>query len=978
MAEIIVASIVCTTTTASYTAGDIVAVYWDNVALDFVVYLNDVEETSGGRIFDSYINRISLPFVDVDYYYSISNAYYVTGRDFDYFKSNYSYCVGTTLNEFTFKMSFPYFSRVQTANAPICSVFVCDLAPQGAVRVTSASSSTTNDGTASINVFDQAGGNVKVHLFDFDYLTLGFAATEYATDYWTYDFTSLYPGDYIIWIKDDQGCVRNIKFTIKYNNPEGFGLLYYWEFKDAQNKDHKIELYSRDYAGSSTEKTKLGAVPCELAWNGDGNNPFKTIIPSELTLNLYNVADREYLTLVEDQDEKKYFVKLYHKPSTTYVLKWQGYNTQEISSEPYEAVPYVGSMIFTDRLQDLDKEPFTQKGRDSLFNILRNCLDKLSVFNSYILGFNTYEAGHDSAATDDPLIQTFINTSMYYSENGDVTCYDVIQNILKPLGCRLYSQFGYWYIEELKNKSAGWDYREYSSAGVYVANSTISTIVDFKGATESSRAILLTGSNSLTLADKYGKINVISKRDILEGLAPSFTEKNAIYSGDQIVGFEGWSFKNGGESGSWLVRESSIEATTVLQKNERSGRFEEVRINQYSVTDYDVVSAFINDGNPDAYIQKSGVFEQNETDLLRITIPFKCDMYGVSGGRSSRGGNVVSGGTSGGARGVGNLPFYLRIKWSLKIGSYYLLSDGSYSLTETVNYYFAEKINEWDEFSINTYFRAGATTRTENYELKIYTVSSQSYDATTTEVDQTPVKALVQSFLGVDLPLGYRIIIFLSTIDLFMYYTLKFSGDANSDYPDRIKTTDVSTASWYLDDSWAGGAAQQTDVSVRYKSVDIQIIPSGNESLLTDESTITAVISENNVKELDYEINHFDVDTSVNNTEQLVTNYFQLQDGTPTQSWGAEAVRIQDKLKNDLAVQYQKSRYSIRGSMRADLDIMFHNVIRQSSDNNKIFSLNRLVIDFKANKYQYEIMEMEADTDTTGKAYTSGYSGGYS
>jgi hypothetical protein len=126
-------------------------------------------------------------------------------------------------------------------------------------------------------------------------------------------------------------------------------------------------------------------------------------------------------------------------------LIWVGYNLPQQYQVPYVPSPCNVSFSASDGLGLLKKEPFTLSGRNSQFDILRYCIDKIGLGLGYSIGIHLWHSSHNQERT--PLEQTFENAEVY----SDLNCYEVIEQILQKYNAEITQASSRWLIYRKKD-----------------------------------------------------------------------------------------------------------------------------------------------------------------------------------------------------------------------------------------------------------------------------------------------------------------------------------------------------------------------------------------------------------------------------------------------------------------------------------------------------------------------------------------------
>jgi hypothetical protein len=239
-----------------------------------------------------------------------------------------------------------------------------------------------------------------------------------------------------------------------------YGLKYQTDFKTTQ-KDiditWRLNIYLEGYVGSTSEM-ELGGKPVEIKWkNADQFEPIRN---STATVNIWNETEGQYSEFLT-ASYGDYMMTLVRNPATDNQIVWRGYNQSEIATEPFTTPPYNSSIQFTDGLSHLKYVRFEDTGvgtlytgQKSVIEVLRLCLNQLDNPLGIRESVNVYEDNHNSATTDSPLNQTFVDSALYKeikkkgSQNEDVGwfCNKVIKEILRPFKAHIYLYNDMWHI----------------------------------------------------------------------------------------------------------------------------------------------------------------------------------------------------------------------------------------------------------------------------------------------------------------------------------------------------------------------------------------------------------------------------------------------------------------------------------------------------------------------------------------------------
>lgn len=285
MNNLLVRYVIRTNRDAVVLAGDYINVYWDDVNSTFVVHHFDDENDTTETVLTSGPDLGADRF-DHEPVTSVSPI-------------PYSFCSGADLQTFTRKSTFPYATKVSTANHFSCVSSVCDLQISDDFTIQPASGSTTADGAFQVSA-TSSNGTIKFSLDpNFNYSTDGQESGL---------FSGYLPGEYTITAKDALGCVDQI--TIAVPVTDAYGVKYRADYKDVNGIPSRVDILERAFSGAITE-IETGEDPFILKLDGQGElNKFYPIMASMGITTLWSPSNFYFRNLFT-QDERKYQKRFY-------------------------------------------------------------------------------------------------------------------------------------------------------------------------------------------------------------------------------------------------------------------------------------------------------------------------------------------------------------------------------------------------------------------------------------------------------------------------------------------------------------------------------------------------------------------------------------------------------------------------------------------------------------------------------------------
>lgn len=372
----------------------------------------------------------------------------------------------------------------------------------------------------------------------------------------TGEFNNLLPGVYTIYAKDAIGCQDQI--TIEVGVINEYAVKYRLEFQDTlheSGKFHRVDILERNYVGEIIEFCS-GGDPLHVKWNGDSNDPNKTLIPSELDLQVLKEAVGEFEDLFTDDDRK---FKVEHRVSdindfTGIPLYWTGYVVPELHNEPWVFEPFPLDITATDQLGELKNLDFLDrngnkiKGDQKAIKLIAEILKTTGLELNIRCGLNIFAAEMTTAITDDPLDQAYIDTRIFLDDkDSPLKCEEVIDRILTPFRAQLCQAQGYWWLRRLSDAVGTFAYREFDPEGEYVDNNSLAPTLGLKFPSETNRAAWANRSAFLSHFRNYGYFSITQNLGKDNNLIDEgrFEEDDIteLSSGNQF--FKNWNFIQG-------------------------------------------------------------------------------------------------------------------------------------------------------------------------------------------------------------------------------------------------------------------------------------------------------------------------------------------------------------------------------------------------------------------------------------------------
>lgn len=275
------------------------------------------------------------------------------------------------------------------------------------------------------------------------------------------------------------------------------GYYNKYKFTFATRANKTAYLYLQEDLGSAPTVIEYPGKNLNLQYIPNSDDPFEPIFASQLgvtidiTDNISNIPD---LTTLND---RKYYAILYLDAN----IEWRGWVLSDGASISYSTGRKTMSFNAIDGLGMLDKIPLPIatstdiNAINTLLYFIRLCLNSngfpgtapniMTVCSYYAAGMSDRSTNSYSEPFNQTYLpyRTFIDNGIKY-----ISCLQVLSNIVKSFGCRLFQAGGKWWIVAVNQfaNTSNW-YTEYTSTGTVAASgsnlNTLSTIQAYTGNT---------------------------------------------------------------------------------------------------------------------------------------------------------------------------------------------------------------------------------------------------------------------------------------------------------------------------------------------------------------------------------------------------------------------------------------------------------------------------------------------------------------
>lgn len=509
-----------------YAAGDVLQIYWDDVALALKI-------TKNGSVITSGADLTTFPNSNIG------------TVEYTIIQTGFGYCSGNNFIYWFFTGKFPYVTQGSETNSLKCYVptgNTCDIAFVGLPVLSKPSDDQTADGSITVSA-TSSKGTIKYDLQNVDYTLMTNTSGI---------FSSLAIGDYTIYAKDPNGCTAIVSITL--TAVFDYGVYYRINFSNLAETACRIDILKKGYSGSITTLDTVDLVPIKPRMNGENSEKFSVLFPTEADVNLMSTSGFEFSIFFTDY-ERTYIVKYYKNTGSGLTEIWRGANMPGLYQEPFVMDPYPVSITFTDQLAllsgykflDDNKNNYTNKQK--LITVIATILSKTGLELPIRCGVNIFDIGMSTGVTDDPFNQAYVDCDCFY--DVDLTnpkmCDFVLSEILKPFGARIVQSYGYWWIVAMDEMTSSFNYREFDKNGNYITHGTFNEIVASSNATDTNRIVWKDQDPTLEVIRSFGRLVITQTTDPKESIIPNYGFEKP-FDPNYLTGIPFWSYVDNGQA----------------------------------------------------------------------------------------------------------------------------------------------------------------------------------------------------------------------------------------------------------------------------------------------------------------------------------------------------------------------------------------------------------------------------------------------
>lgn len=261
-------------------------------------------------------------------------------------------------------------------------------------------------------------------------------------------------------------------------------------------REYRVDIHDSDHVGGSTE---VDLLSCEVIWEGEkGDDRHAAMIGSRATVSMnIPASDTDLTTFIEDlayAEDGRFLMEITRDSGATII--WRGIIKPDQSGED-DIDPFPFKVSAVCGLATLKNEPFLVGG--AYYHGIRRFIEILTVAMTKMAHVSTLWGGSDpfirtsvdwwssamsSGANDDALYQSGVDAYVFHNEKSDgpiedsvMNCFDVVSEVMRTFGCRVYQAEGIFRVEQIPYRTAALYYiRDYDKAGAFISSAAASGV----------------------------------------------------------------------------------------------------------------------------------------------------------------------------------------------------------------------------------------------------------------------------------------------------------------------------------------------------------------------------------------------------------------------------------------------------------------------------------------------------------------------
>lgn len=311
-----------------------------------------------------------------------------------------------------------------------------------------------------------------------------------------------------------------------------YGQKYSVLFATRADKDIELKIWQDSYVGSIIE---LQGIDVNLQYIPSSDDPYEPIVASQLGISIDFTDKLSNIINFTDINDRYNYVEMY----VDSVIEWVGFVINDNVQISYSTGTKIATFNATDGLGMLKDIKFVPPNANygvndstSLVYFLKTCFNSIAFKNNRNIitmcsYFSTGMYDRSDYSWRDPFDQAYLNyRSVLETEYTYTNCFDIISNIAKSFGCRVFQAKGKWWIVAI-NEFADINayYTEYLPTGIRVNNgdgnliNTSSIIQPYLGNT--SGLYFIDNSQLKTIKKGFYKIKAEGNVEIAANYMPN-------------------------------------------------------------------------------------------------------------------------------------------------------------------------------------------------------------------------------------------------------------------------------------------------------------------------------------------------------------------------------------------------------------------------------------------------------------------------
>lgn len=340
-----------------------------------------------------------------------------------------------------------------------------------------------------------------------------------------------------------------------------YGQKYSVLYATLADKQVELKIWQDGYSGAIIG---LQGVELNLQYIPNSDDPYEPIFASQLGISIDFTDDLSDIINFTNIDDRYNYVEMY----VDSVIQWVGFVINDNVQVSYSTGRKIATFNATDGLGMLKDIPFEPPAGNngvndinSLLTILRTCFNSIGYKNNRntVTMCSYYSNGMSNRSVNswqDPFAQTYMAYRNFLQDEYNYTnCLDIISNIAKSFGCRVFQANAKWWIvavNEFAETNAY--YTEYSTTGTRVNNGDGNLIN-----TSSTIQPYLTNTSGLYFIDN-SQLKILNK-----GFYKIIAEGNVEIAENYIP--NGNLEDNNGTEATYWTRSSTGDGTCLLLQN---------------------------------------------------------------------------------------------------------------------------------------------------------------------------------------------------------------------------------------------------------------------------------------------------------------------------------------------------------------------------------------------------------------------------